>query len=58
MYFLQRHATHAFSLPPNPHLSREQHAAWKVQVVDLPGDGADAAYQALERETGLPRDEL
>ena len=32
MYFLQRHATKAVDLPPNPHLTREQQEAWKEQV--------------------------
>ena len=58
MYFLQRHATSAFELPPNPHLSREQHELWKVQVAELPSEKVEAAYQSLERETGLARDEL
>lgn len=58
MYFLQRHATHRFALPPNPHLTREQHELWKAQVAHLPPEKVDAAYTALQRETGLPRDEL
>lgn len=58
MYFLQRHATHSFELPPNPHLTREQHAMWKQQVADLPSEKVKAAYESLERETGLARDEL
>ena len=58
MYFLQKHATHRFELPPNPHLSREQHTMWKEQVAELPAEKVEAAYQSLERETGLARDEL
>ena len=58
MYFLQRHATYAFELPPNPHLTREQHEMWKVQVAELPSEKVEAAYKSLEQETGLMRDEL
>jgi hypothetical protein len=58
MYFVQRHATHHFELPPNPHLTREQHAMWKVQVADLPPEKVKAAYDTLQHETGLPKEEL
>ena len=58
MYFAQQHATHAFELPPNPHLTREQHVMWKEQVGALPQEKVRAAYETLERETGLARDEL
>jgi hypothetical protein len=58
MFFVQRHATHRFDLPPNPHLSRKQHAMWKEQVAGLPPDKVKAAYETLLRETGLTKDEL
>ncbi|KAL1525168.1 hypothetical protein AB1Y20_020039 [Prymnesium parvum] len=58
MYFLQRHASHPFELPPNPHLTREQHAMWKDQVAGLPREKVESAYEKLQRETGLTRDEL
>ena len=58
LYFAQRHASFDFTLPPNPHLSREQHAAWKEQVQNLPAAKVEAAYLKLEKETGRARDEL
>ncbi|KAL3924967.1 MAG: hypothetical protein SGPRY_003764, partial [Prymnesium sp.] len=58
MYFMQRHASHQFELPPNPHLTREQHALWKEQVAELPAEKMHAAYEILQKETGLERDEL
>ena len=58
LYFARQHASLPFELPPNPHLSREQHAAWKVQIKDLPEDKRERAYAALEKETGQTRDEL
>lgn len=58
MYFMQRHASHQFELPPNPHLTREQHALWKEQVAELPAEKMHAAYEILRKETGLERDEL
>ena len=58
LYFAQRHASFPFELPPNPHLTREQHEAWKVQVEELPREKVDKAYATLQRETGLARDEL
>ena len=58
LYFAQKHASFAFDLPPNPHLTREQHAAWKEQVAELPKEKVDAAYAELFRETGLTKDEL
>ena len=58
LYYAQQHATHRFELPPNPHLSREQHAAWKEQVEQLPPEKIERAYQTLYDETGLRKDEL
>ena len=58
LYFARQHASFAFELPPNPHLTREQHAAWKEQVEGLPQEKVDAAYEELYRETGLTKDEL
>lgn len=58
LYFAQAHASHRFELPPNPHLTREQHVAWKEQVQALPPEKVERAYQALQAETGLERDEL
>ena len=58
LYFAQRHASTRFELPPNPHLSREQHAAWKDQVGQLPPDKVKKAYDKLIEETGLRKDEL
>ena len=58
LYFAQRHASLRFELPPNPHLTREQHAAWKAQVGDLPKDKMDNAYRKLKQETGLDKDEV
>ena len=58
LYFARAHASFAFDLPPNPHLTREQHAAWKEQVQQLPADKVEKAYATLKRETGLERDEL
>ena len=58
LYFAQRHASFPFELPPNPHLTREQHAAWKEQVQELPAAKVEKAYQTLQEETGLQRDEL
>ena len=53
-----QHATHRFELPPNPHLTREQQAAWIEQVAQLPAQKREAAFDALQRETGLGREEL
>ena len=58
LYFAQAHASFGFALPPNPHLTREQHAAWKEQVQELPAEKVAKAYATLQRETGLARDEL
>ena len=58
MYFVQRHASRSIELPPNPHLTRDQHVMWKVQVADLPQEKIEAAYETLQRETGLAKDEL
>lgn len=58
LYFAQRHASHTFALPPNPHLTREQHDAWKEQVGRLPEDKVARAYQTLYEETGLLKDEV
>ena len=58
LYFAKQHASLPFDLPPNPHLTREQHEAWKVQVKDLPEEKVEAAYERLQSETGLNRDEL
>lgn len=58
LYFAKRHASHAFELPPNPHLTREQHAAWKQQVGNLPSDKVERAYKTLHDETGLDKDEV
>jgi hypothetical protein len=58
LYFVQKHASFAFELPPNPHLTREQHEAWKEQVGQLPAEKAQRAFEKLQRETGLERDEL
>ena len=58
LYFAQAHATHRFALPPNPHLTREQHAAWKQQVAQLPKDKVEQAYAKLAHETGRAKDEL
>ena len=58
MYFAASHASAPFALPPNPHLTREQHAAWKEQVGMLPRAKVDKAYTQLAKETGLARDEL
>ena len=58
MYFLARHATNRITLPPNPHLNREEHAMWKEQVEQLPADRRDAEWRRVERETGLTKDEV
>ena len=59
LLFAQKHASRPFALPPNPHLTRDEHEAWKQQVADnLPPEKAEAAYEALQRETGLGRGEL
>ena len=58
LYFAQRHASHAFALPPNPHLTREQHDAGKEQVGRLPEDKVARAYKTLYEETGLLKDEV
>ena len=58
LYFAQRHASFPFELPPNPHLTREQHTVWKEQVAQLPAEKVEKAYETLQRETGLLRDEL
>ena len=58
LYFAQKHASTRFELPPNPHLTREQHAAWKEQVAQLPQEKVDKAYAKLREETGLTKDEL
>jgi hypothetical protein len=58
LYFVQKHASFAFELPPNPHLTREQHEAWTEQVGQLPAEKAQRAFEKLQRETGLERDEL
>ena len=58
LYFLQAHASYRFELPPNPHLTREQHTMWKEQVQQLPREKVERAYQRLFDETGLQRDEL
>ena len=53
------HADLIVNLCPNPHLTRDEHEAWKQQVADnLPPEKAEAAYEALQRETGLGRGEL
>ena len=58
LFFAQQHATHRFELPPNPHLTREQHDAWKEQVGRLPEGKVARAYQTLFEETGLLKDEV
>ena len=58
LLFAQQHATHRFELPPNPHLTREQQAAWIEQVGELPVEKREAAFDSLQRETGLGREEL
>lgn len=58
LYFAQQLASHRFELPPNPHLTREQHAAWKEQVSALPADKVAKAYAKLKDETGLEKDEV
>ena len=59
LLFAQKHASRPFALPPNPHLTRDEHEAWKEQVADnLPPEKAEAAYEALQQETGLGRGEL
>ena len=58
LLFAQQHATHRFELPPNPHLTREQQAAWIEQVGELPAEKREAAFESLQRETGLGREEL
>ena len=54
----QAHASYPFDLPPNPHLTRDQHEAWKEQVQELPQEKIDKAWETLQRETGKTRDEL
>ena len=40
-------------------MRKRKHEAWKQQVADnLPPEKAEAAYEALQRETGLGRGEL
>ena len=58
LYFARAHASTSFELPPNPHLTREQHVAWKEQVAELPREKVEGAYERLQQETGLSRDEL
>ena len=58
LFFARDHATHAFQLPPNPHLTREQQVAWIEQVGALSEAKREAAYETLQRETGLSRKEL
>ena len=58
LYFAKQYSSIPFELPPNPHLTREQHEAWKVQVKELPKEKVDAAYERLQKETGLSKDEL
>jgi hypothetical protein len=58
LFFAQQHATHRFELPPNPHLTREQQAAWIEQVGALPAEKREAAFDLLQQETGLSRGEL
>ena len=58
LFFTQQHATHRFELPPNPHLTREQQAAWIEQVGAMPAVKREAAFDSLQRETGLGRAEL
>jgi hypothetical protein len=58
LYFAQAHASRRFELPPNPHLTREQHEAWKEQVEQLPPEKVAKAYEKLKEETGLEKDEV
>ena len=51
MYFLHRHATHAFVLPPNPHLTREQQLAWvRRQLLDSLEDRREMAAEEKAAE--------
>lgn len=58
LYFAQAQASRRFELPPNPHLTREQHEAWKEQVAELPPEKVAKAYAKLKAETGLDKDEV
>ena len=41
-----------------PRHPREQQAAWVEQVAQLPAQKREAAFDALQRETGLGREQL
>ena len=40
-----RERVKVYELPPNPHLTREQHALWKEQVAELAPHKVEAAYE-------------
>jgi hypothetical protein len=51
LYFAQRHATHRFELPENPHLTREQNVLWHEQVNELADERRQKALESLQPDT-------
>ena len=58
MYFVARHANSKIALPPNPHLNRDEHQQWKVQIARLPSQRREIALARVQRDSGLSKEEL